>query len=111
MGTIAYLTPCELQSLNDLKQSLNLEFQLIDLRLYGSKARGIADADSDIDVMIELEELPPTLYDKVFDLVFDINLRHGVFISAVLFGRKELEDGPMSASPLFKAIERDGVRL
>ncbi len=111
MGTIAYLKPYELQSLNDLKQSLNLDFQLIDLRLYGSKARGTADADSDIDVMIELEELPPTLYEKVFDLLFDINLRYGVFISAVLFGRKELEDGPMSASPLFKAIERDGVRL
>ena len=111
MGTIAYLKPYELQSLNDLKQSLNLDFQLIDLRLYGSKARGTADADSDIDVMIELEELHPTLYEKVFDLLFDINLRYGVFISAVLFGRKELEDGPMSASPLFKAIERDGVRL
>ncbi|MEI7671808.1 MAG: nucleotidyltransferase family protein [Syntrophales bacterium] len=111
MGTIAYLKPYELQSLNDLKQSLHLDFQLIDLRLYGSKARGTADADSDIDVMIELEELPPTLYEKVFDLIFDVNLRHGVFISAVLFGRKELEDGPMSASPLFKAIEREGVRL
>jgi len=111
MGTIAYLKPYELQSLNDLKHSLNLDFQLIDLRLYGSKARGTADADSDIDVMIELEELPPTIYEKVFDLLYDINLRYGVFISAVLFGRKELEDGPMSASPLFKAIERDGVRL
>jgi Nucleotidyltransferase domain. len=111
MGTIAYLKPYELQSLNDLKQSLNLDFQLLDLRLYGSKARGTADADSDIDVMIELEDLHPTLYEKVFDLLFDINLRYGVFISAVLFGRKELEDGPMSASPLFKAIERDGVRL
>lgn len=111
MGTIAYLEPYELLALNDLKQSLKHDFQLVDLRLYGSKARGTADADSDIDVMIELEELTPTFYDKVFDVVFDINLRHGVFISAVLFGRDELEAGPMSASPIFKAIERDGVRL
>jgi len=111
MGSIAYLEPYELQALNDLKQSLNQDFQLVDLRLYGSKSRGTADADSDIDIMIELEELTPTFYDKVFDMVFDVNLRHGVFISAVLFGRKELEEGPMSVSPLFKAIERDGVRL
>ena len=111
MGTLAYLEPNELQALNDLKQSLNQVFQLVDFRLYGSKARGTADADSDIDVMIELEELTPTFYDKVFDAVFDINLQYGVFISAVLFGRKELEEGPMSASQLFKAIERDGVRL
>jgi predicted nucleotidyltransferase len=111
MGSIAYLEPNELQALKDLKQSLNNYFQLVDLRLYGSKARGTSDVDSDIDVMIELEELTPTFYDKVFDMVFDVNLRHGVFISAVLFGRKVLEDGPMSASPLYKAIERDGVHL
>ena len=111
METLAYLEPNELQALNDLKQSITHNFQLVDFRLYGSKARGTADADSDIDVMIELEELTPTFYDKVFDAVFDINLQYGVFISAVLFGRKELEEGPMSASPLFKAIARDGVRL
>lgn len=111
MGSITYLEPYELQALNDLKQSLNHDFQLVDLRLYGSKVRGTAKSDSDIDVMIELEELTPAFSDKVFDMVFDINLRHGVFISAVLFGRKELEEGPMSASPIYKAIERDGVRL
>lgn len=111
MGTLGYLDPNELLALNDLKHSLNNGFQLVDFFLYGSKARGTADPDSDIDVMIELEELTPTFYDKVFDLVFDVNLRHGVFISAVLFGRKELEEGPMSASPLYKVIEREGVRL
>lgn len=111
MGSIAYLAPHELKALDDLKHSLNHAFQLLDLRLYGSKAKGTAATDSDIDVMIELEELTLIFYDRVFDMVFDVNLRHGVFISAVLFGRKELEDGPMSVSPLFKAIERDGVRL
>jgi len=66
MGSLAYLEPNELSALNDLKHSVNHDFQLVDFRLYGSKARGTADTDSDIDVMIELE------------------------------------DGPMSASPLFK---------
>jgi predicted nucleotidyltransferase len=94
-----------------LKQSLNHDFHLVDLRLYGSKARGCADADSDIDVMIELEELTPARSDSVFDLVFDVNIKHGVFISVILFGRHELEEGAMSVSPLFRAIERDGVRL
>jgi len=36
---------------------------------------------------------------------------HFIFIFAVRFGRNELEEGPMSTSPLFKAIEQDGVRL
>ena len=47
----------------------------------------------------------------VIDAVFDINLQYNVFISAVLFSRKELEEGPMSASSLIRSIERDGMRL
>lgn len=111
MGTLTYLQPHELRALGDLKRSLVQDFNLVDFRVFGSKVKGTAEADSDIDVMIELEELTPTRSDTVFDLIFDVNLQHEVFISAVLFGRNELEEGPMSASPLFKAIERDGVRL
>jgi hypothetical protein len=36
MGSIAYLEPYELQALHDLKQSLNQDLELVDLRLYGS---------------------------------------------------------------------------
>ena len=111
MGSIAFLKPNEINALNDLKMTLNQQFQLVDFRLFGSKARGTADYDSDIDVMIELEELTPIYSEKVFDSIYDVNLRNNVFISAVLFGRKEFEEGPMSESPIFKSIERDGVCL
>ena len=111
MGTLIYLQPHELQALGNLKSSLVHNFDLVDFRVFGSKVKGTADADSDIDVMIELEELTPARSDSVFDLVFDVNMKHGVFISAVLFGRDELEEGPMAVSPLFRAIERDGVPL
>jgi len=57
MGSLAYLKPNELTALNDLKQSIKHDFQLVDFRLYGSKARETADSDSDIDTMIEPEPL------------------------------------------------------
>lgn len=111
MGSIAYLAPHELQALYAVKQALAQTDQLVDFRLFGSKARGDAAEESDIDIMVELEELTPALSNTVFDIVFDANLQYGVFISTVLFSRQELEEGPMSVSPLYKSIERDGVRL
>jgi hypothetical protein len=36
---------------------------------------------------------------------------HGVFISSIIFGEKELEAGPLSESPLYRSVQRQGIRL
>jgi predicted nucleotidyltransferase len=101
----------EKQALEELKKSIGERYRLVDFRVYGSKARGDASPDSDIDVMMELEEYTPAIESAVDDIVYEINLAHDCFISTVIFGRKELEEGPMTESPLYKAIEREGIRV
>jgi len=32
-------------------------------------------------------------------------------LSPAIFSRKELEEGPLSESPLYKAIQREGIPL
>jgi hypothetical protein len=44
-------------------------------------------------------------------LAFRINLENDVFISAIIFGKDEMEQGPMSESPIYKAIQRVGLSL
>lgn len=41
----------------ELKQRLSDVVSLVDFRVYGSRARGTADEDSDMDVFIEVETL------------------------------------------------------
>jgi hypothetical protein len=36
---------------------------------------------------------------------------HDAFISAVIFGKKEIEEGPLSESPIYKVCKREGVSL
>ncbi len=86
-------------------------YRLLDFRVFGSKARGDAPPDSDIDVMIELEEYDPAIAAEIDDLVFEINLAHDCLISLIVFSKKELEEGPLSESPLFKTISKEGVRV
>lgn len=99
----------EESALRVLKEELSRRFKVIDLRLFGSKVRGEDTPESDIDVMIELDEYNPDIKSKIYDIVFEINLENDTFISTTIFSRKEIEDGPMSESPIYKTIKREGI--
>lgn len=105
------LTEKEKNALAQLKKALEGRFELIDFRMYGSKARGEASPESDIDVMIEIEDYNPATESEIDDIVFKINLEFDCFISTVIFSRKELEEGPLGESPLYRVIEREGVKV
>ncbi len=101
----------ERQALRQLRDALGNKVDLVDFRLFGSRARGESEPDSDIDVMIEVGEYTPDVESAIDEEIFQINLKYDTFISATIFGREELEQGPLSESPLFKVIEKEGVRL
>ncbi len=110
MKTIG-LSENERAALSKLKKALEGRFELIDFRIYGSKARGEASPESDIDVMIEIEDYNPVAESEIDDVVFKINLEFDCFISTVIFSRKELEEGPLGESPLYRVIEREGIKV
>jgi len=101
----------EERALKRLREELFARYPIIDFRLYGSKARGEGRPDSDLDVMIELPDYDRAMVAEIDDIVYRINLEHDVFISALVFGKDELEEGPMSESPIYKVIQREGVPL
>jgi predicted nucleotidyltransferase len=101
----------EERALKRLREELFARYPIIDLRLYGSKARGEGRQDSDLDVMIELPGYDRAIVAEIDDIVYRINLDHDVFISALVFGKDELEEGPMSESPIYKVIQSEGVPI
>lgn len=94
-----------------LKEELSKRFNVIDMRVFGSKVRGEDTPESDIDVMIELDECNSDIKSEIYDIVFEINLENDTFISTTIFSKKEIEDGPMSESPIYKAILREGALI
>jgi predicted nucleotidyltransferase len=101
----------EKRALKELRKQLIANYLIIDIRLYGSKARGEGREDSDLDVMIEIPGYDRAVVGKIDDIIYRINLKHDVFISAVIFGRDELEEGPMSEAPIYKVIQKEGIPL
>ena len=105
------LAESEEHALKKLRGELFDKYPIIEIRLYGSKARGEGGRDSDLDVMIEIPDYDRSMVAEIDDIIYRINLEHDVFISALVFGRDELEKGPMSESPIYKLIQMEGVPL
>jgi len=110
-GAPMKLAENEERALKQLREELSASYPIIDFRLFGSKARGDGRQDSDLDVMIELPDYDRAMVAAIDDIVYRINLENDVFISALVFGKDELEEGPMSESPIYKVIQREGVQL
>ncbi|NVM26570.1 MAG: nucleotidyltransferase domain-containing protein [Desulfobacterales bacterium] len=101
----------EERAISALKEALSNRFHLLDFRLFGSKARGEGRAGSDIDIMIVLDKCDPVMRSEVYDIVFETNLKYDTFISTTIFTREELEEGPMSESPIYKIIRKEGIAI
>lgn len=99
------------QALTELQQRLAGTFDIETLVLYGSVARGEADEESDLDVLIvTAKPLPRPIRHRITDLVFDINLQYDTNISTLVIDQASWETG----GPLLllrEEILRDGVPL
>lgn len=85
--------------------------RLLDVLLFGSKARDEAHVDSDIDVAVILHQ--PTTQDlsETRGLAFDIWLAYGVLLSVRAMSQQGWERLGSLRSLFYRNVERDGISL
>ncbi len=84
---------------------------LVELRLFGSKARGDATEESDIDVLVVVSRIDPEVERQVSDAAFEASLEHDVLVAPVLVSRARYEDAVWRISDLAVAVEREGISV
>jgi predicted nucleotidyltransferase len=82
---------------------------LKDLRLFGSRARGDARADSDYDMLVIVDQRSPEIRAAIIDIEVDILDRYEALVTSVV--RSESEWTQRQGLPLAMNIEREGKRL
>ena len=84
---------------------------MVSLKLFGSKASGKDVADSDIDVLVVVQEADVAVEDEVLDIAFEVNLAHDVYISPCVIPSAVFNDPVWSITPFILALERDGIPI
>ncbi len=80
--------------------------------VFGSRARGDADVDSDMDVLVILDrEIDERIRDVVSDCAWEAGFRHGIVVVPVVVSKEEWETGAVRHSLLGKAVMQEGLAV
>lgn len=110
------LTDTEREAVAWLHSALRQRFgdRLCAYTLFGSKARDEEAAESDVDVLVVLDEaadVDETGWRAVSDLAYEALERFGVYLETTVLSREQYER-PRGADRLFvAAVKREGVAL
>jgi len=84
---------------------------VVEVRLYGSYARGEAHEESDVDVAVVLEDARWATQREVINIAADTGLDCGLVLSPTIFDRETYARWRTQQRPLVMDIERDGIPL
>ena len=107
------LTPAEQAWLDEYRQTLANDYPGLveDIIIFGSKARGDAGPDSDLDVLVVLTEADRRLKDEIAYLGYLLDAFGDALPSIMVYSRTEWTERERDGSPFHRAVTRDGVHV
>jgi predicted nucleotidyltransferase len=107
------LTVKEMSVIRQFKASVehSLGKRLIELKIFGSKARGDDRPDSDIDVLVIVTDDDWRICDAVYDIATDILLQTDISISPKVISKNQLELLQKEDAFFLRNISRDAIAV
>lgn len=84
-----------------------LKEQIMDVILFGSRARGDFQPESDYDILVLVAKKTKELRDKIDEIVWEIAWEHNVVITALTHEKSRFDNDRFE--PLFMNIRKEGL--
>ncbi len=95
----------------ELKTKISEKIRIDDFRVFGSRAAGNNDADSDMDVFIQVARIDKSTKEEIFDIAWEIGFKNNIVISPLICSTEEIVNSPLRISPIIKNIHETGISL
>jgi len=113
MDSLRYLTPDEKKALRLLAKKLRAQLnnQLVQIKIFGSKVKGTFHEESDIDILLIVRERTEAILDIIAAIHLEIELQYNLNMSLIIYSEHEFETNERFESPFVKNIQRESVAL
>ena len=110
---LAHLTDRERQALAAFVDRIQQRFDglILSAMLFGSRARGEASADSDVDVLVVIDKEDYWVRKEIRYLAAEVWLEYGLFLSTRVWSRSHWHKLQEMQTLLYRNIQRDGIDL
>ncbi len=106
------LSPQERFAIEAAARALRENLPISRVILFGSKARGDSDEESDVDLLLlTRHRLSMDEHRQAIDLLYPIQLEHDVYFGLVDIPLEEWLHGVYQVMPLRHEVDRDGVTV
>ncbi len=85
--------------------------QVLSIVLFGSRARGEARADSDMDVLVVMPDASPNIRKEIRYLAVDVWLEHDIYLSTRIWSLDHWHKLEELQTLLYRNIRQDGISL
>jgi predicted nucleotidyltransferase len=111
--SLLHLAPNEQAAVKGYVAGIQERFpdDVLSVTLFGSKARGDASAESDIDLLVLVDEESREIRSELWRIASDVSLEYNVVLSVRVFARSRWAETRRIRLPLYRAIVADGVPL
>ena len=96
--------------LSEFKRKIAAKYPVREMRLFGSTARGMVTADSDLDVFIRLSQVNRGIEEDVFDMAYDIELEYDCVLDVIVLSDM-IADTRLEDVPIYQNILQDGALI
>jgi predicted nucleotidyltransferase len=85
--------------------------EVLEVRVFGSRARGQATSESDLDVLIVTRHEDYRLSDRIIELACDLLLQHRIYISPKVISRRHYDQLEAMDSDFLYQVKQEGILL
>lgn len=94
-----------------LIDGLSPDIGVVRVYAYGSRVRGNADRESDLDLLVELRQVSRAPRQQILDRAWELSLEQGYVTSVVIVSQEAFERGPLSLSEFVRRVRREGIEI
>ena len=107
------LTEVERQALARFKAVLQslLGDKLLSIRLFGSRARDEGTEESDLDVLVVVQNKDRALYRRIVEESLNIDLAYDINLAPTILSDEEYRQNREHGTPFYRNVEEEGIAL